>query len=119
MANVWQSTGIDLTASRELLIARYAAGAGDMTRGRSFVLRDVVDNPAVRQAQYNPSFVLMEYFGYLRRDPDPGGYSYWLDILNNREAGNYRGMACAFITSEEYQHRFSPLVSYTNSDCGR
>ncbi len=118
LANIWQVTGIDLTANRETLIAHYATGGSDVNRSRSLVLRDVVDNALVRQAQYNPSFVLMEYFGYLRRDPDSDGYSYWLDLLNNREAGNYRGMVCAFITSEEYQRRFSAVVSYSNRDCG-
>jgi dipeptidyl aminopeptidase/acylaminoacyl peptidase len=38
--------------------------------------------------EYNPAFVLMQYFGYLRRDPDEGGYFFWLDVLNNRVPGS-------------------------------
>jgi Domain of unknown function (DUF4214) len=61
----------------------------------------------------------MQYFGYLRRDPELGGYNFWLDVLNNRVPGNYRSMICAFLTSAEYQHRFSSVITRTNADCGR
>jgi hypothetical protein len=61
----------------------------------------------------------MEYFGYLRRDQDQDGYDFWLDVLNNREPGNLRGMACAFLTSTEYQQRFSYIVTHHNAECGR
>jgi hypothetical protein len=60
----------------------------------------------------------MEYFGYLRREIDQGGYAYWLDVLNNGTAGNYRGMVCAFLTSSEYQLRFSTVVTRSNAECG-
>ena len=66
---------------------------------------------------YNQSFVLMEYFGYLRRDPDRAGAEFWLNVLDTRETGNYRGMVCAFITSSEYQRRFSPLVTRNDQEC--
>jgi hypothetical protein len=61
----------------------------------------------------------MEYFAYLRRDPDPGGYAFWLDVLNYRDPGNFRSIVCAFITSTEYQKRFSSMVTYSNAECGR
>ena len=38
----------------------------------------------------------MQYFGYLRRDPDQGGYDFWLGIVNNPSASNYRSMVCGF-----------------------
>ena len=69
-------------------------------------------------SQYNPAFVLMQYFGYLRRNVDPAGYAFWLDVVNNREPNNYRAMVCAFITSSEYQLRFGTDVTRTNRDCG-
>jgi hypothetical protein len=34
------------------------------------VLRKIVENPAFKQAEFNRAFVLMEYLGYLRRNPD-------------------------------------------------
>jgi hypothetical protein len=61
----------------------------------------------------------MEYFGYLRRDPEADGYKFWLNVLSNQEPGNYRGMVCSFITSQEYQERFSPVVLHSNRDCAR
>jgi hypothetical protein len=84
---------------------------------RAEVLRDVIEIPQFRARELNPSFVLMQYFGYLRRDPDPDGYAFWLDVLNNREPNNYLAMVCAFITSAEYQQRFSPIITRGNSEC--
>lgn len=88
-----------------------------MNQSRSLVLRDLAENTALSATTYNPSFVLMEYFGYLRRDPDPSGYDFWLRTLNTAPA-NFRGMVCAFVTSAEYQHRFSSVLSHTNGECG-
>jgi hypothetical protein len=82
-------------------------------------LRALTESAAFRQVEYNGAFVLSEYFSYLGRDPDAGGYAFWLDVLNNREPGNYRAMVCAFITSAEYQQRFSTIVSRRNRDCGQ
>jgi hypothetical protein len=81
------------------------------------VVQLLADYPEFAQAVFNRSFVLMEYFGYLRRDADAGGYAFWLDVLNNREPNNYRGMVCSFITSAEYQLRFSSIVTRSNAEC--
>jgi hypothetical protein len=77
----------------------------------------VAENQALVAAEYNRAFVLMQYFGYLRRNPDEAGYRFWLNVLDNREPGNFRGMVCSFITSEEYQRRFSSVIAHTNSEC--
>ncbi|HSK64610.1 MAG TPA: NF038122 family metalloprotease, partial [Pyrinomonadaceae bacterium] len=55
---------------------------------------------------FNAAFVQMEYFGYLQRDPDPGGYDFWLGKLN--QFGDWRNaeMVRAFIVSPEYRSRF-------------
>jgi hypothetical protein len=86
-------------------------------RTRAHVLLNVVNLPAFRQREYNPSFVLMQYFGYLRRDADQNGYDFWLNTLNQQPA-NALGMVCAFITSNEYQLRFSNVVTRSNAECG-
>jgi hypothetical protein len=54
-------------------------------------------------------FVMMEYFGYLRRDPDEAGYRFWLNKLN-QFGGNFEQaeMVKAFINSGEYRARFVP-----------
>jgi len=105
-------SGADLSSLRNTMLSDYDKG------GRSLVVSDAVQATEFAQAEYNKAFVLMEYFGYLRRNPDTGGYDFWLNLLNGREAGNYRGMVCAFITSTEYQRRFSTLITHSNSECG-
>ena len=85
------------------------------TETRASVLRKVTDNAAFKTRETNNAFVLMEYFGYLRRDTDTGGYAFWLNILNR--TGNFRGMVCAFITSAEYQDRFSPVRTRNDIIC--
>lgn len=93
----------------------------DGIKSRADVLLDVIEVPAFKTREYNQAFVLMQYYGYLRRDPDPGGYQFWLNILNNalpNDASGHRAMVCAFITSDEYQDRFSPVRTHTNSECG-
>lgn len=84
---------------------------------KELIVAQLVEYPDFAAAVYNRSFVIMEYFGYLRRDPDADGYTFWLDVLNNREPNNYRGMVCSFITSAEYQQRFSPVITRTNAEC--
>jgi len=103
-------------------------------RTRALILRDVIEIPDFKNipnpndpryseikqtSQYNPAFVLMQYFGYLRRDVDRDGYDFWLDVINNREPNNYHGMVCSFITSTEYQLRFGSVVTRSNADCGQ
>jgi uncharacterized repeat protein (TIGR01451 family) len=117
-----QASGVDLSSQRDSLIGRYNTGAS-RTESRTFVLRDVTDTAAVRDANYSGAFVLAEYFSYLHRNPDQGGYNFWLNVLNdsgrNGDSGNYRGMVCAFITSTEYQRRFSVVVSHSNAECSQ
>ncbi len=111
-----RASGIDLGSERANLINAYNLGA-DMTASRASVVRTLADNAAYKQSQYNSAFVLTEYFAYLRRDIDQSGYDFWVNVLNNGDAGNYRGMVCSFITSTEYQRRFSERVSRSNSEC--
>ncbi|HEV7857967.1 MAG TPA: DUF4214 domain-containing protein, partial [Pyrinomonadaceae bacterium] len=118
LANVRQASGVDLSGQRNTLIATYHTGA-DQNQSRSIALRELIDESALRDAEYNSSFVLMEYFGYLKRDPDADGYRFWLNVLDNKEPGNYRGMVCSFITSTEYQSRFASVISHSNRECGQ
>jgi len=104
---------IPYTTQRQRLISDMQNG-----KSRAQVLRDVIEIADFKTREYNPSFVLMQYFGYLHRDPDQGGYDFWLNVLNNREPNNYRGMVCSFITSREYQERFGLLLRRSNADCG-
>jgi glucose/arabinose dehydrogenase len=113
-----QAVGVNLNSERANLIGTYN-GAGNTVDSRAAVLRSVADNTTFKQAQYNPAFVLTEYFSYLKRDADQLGYNFWLNVLNNGDVNNYRGMVCSFITSTEYQRRFSNVVSHGNGECGQ
>ena len=95
-------TGAERTA------AVNAFGAGG-TAGRAAALRSVADSSSLRTAEFSSSFVLLEYFGYLRRNPDPAGYNFWLNKLNAFN-GNFVNaeMVKAFISSSEYRRRFGP-----------
>jgi len=113
-----ESLAIDLAQQRPGLINRYNF-AGSSDAGRAAVLRDLAENSEVAKATYNPSFVLMEYFGYLQRDADPNGLDFWVNTLDQQDSGRYRRMVCSFITSAEYQRRFSPVVTHSNAECGQ
>ncbi len=94
-------------------------GAGNTadTAARARALRRVAENGALADAEKNKAFVLMQYFGYLRRNPydapeptlDFQGYNFWLGKLNQFN-GNFveAEMVKAFIISGEYRQRFGP-----------
>ena len=116
IASIQQASNVNLSSQRSVLINRYNAGT-DLNQRRAFALREAIEHTLFKTAEYNPTFVLMQYFGYLRREPDQGGYDFWLDVINNRIPNNYTSMICGFVTSAEYQLRFAPVVSRTNADC--
>ncbi len=110
---LFDSAGLTpFTADRQRL-------AQDMRNGktRAQVLTEVIEISAFRTREFNPAFVLLQYFAYLGRDPDAAGFAFWLDVVNNRQPNNYTGMVCAFITSTEYQTRFSSVVTQSNAQC--
>jgi hypothetical protein len=89
-------------------------------QGRAAILGQLADNKSLIDAEYNRSFVRTEYFGYLRRDPDPGGFDFWLGQVNSfplRDVKIQHAMVCSFITSAEYQTRFSSVATHTNAEC--
>jgi hypothetical protein len=121
LATVLQNSGVDLSGQRTSLTEEFNqcvivdASPPAICRARS--VRRIVELPGFVQAEYNRSFVLAEYFGYLHREPDAAGYQFWLNVLDNRQPGNYRGMVCSFITSIEYQMHFGASPTRSNSNC--
>ncbi|HEX7314623.1 MAG TPA: Calx-beta domain-containing protein [Pyrinomonadaceae bacterium] len=104
------NTGGALTqVERDQLVADLKSGA----KTRAQVLRAVADNTEFQRRQSSRAFVLMQYFGYLRRAPDSPpdadfvGYNFWLGKLNEFN-GNFieAEMVKAFVTSIEYKQRF-------------
>jgi hypothetical protein len=98
------NTGVSfLQSERDALVNDLSSG----TSTRAEVLRQIAENEGFVTAKRNEVFVMMEYFGYLRRDPDESGYRFWLNKLNQFN-GNFEQaeMVKAFITSGEYRRRF-------------
>ena len=88
---------------RDALVEGLRAGA----ETRPTVFLKVADDEQFKAALFDQVFVLMQYYGYLRREPDFNGYGFWLNKLNQFN-GNYidAEMVNAFITSSEYRSRF-------------
>lgn len=98
------ATLFPFTAERQQLAADLRNGV----KTRAQVLSAVIEIAAFKTREFNPAFVLSQYFGYLQRDPDAAGFNFWLDVISNRDVNNYLGMVQAFITSPEYRRRFGP-----------
>ena len=73
---------------------------------RAQVLRQIAESPEVDARFSNEAFVVMQYFGYLRRDPD-ALYQNWIQTMN-ADPSNYRQMVSGFMNSAEYRFRFGP-----------
>jgi hypothetical protein len=117
---LFQTTGVNASAAeRTALVNGLTLG----TETRASVLQKVVDGTVVLgegnqqftttygqafyNAELNQAFVQLEYFGYMKRDPDEAGYAFWLGKLNQFN-GNFVNaeMVLAFIQSPEYRARF-------------
>jgi Calx-beta domain len=104
------------SSDRNAAIGEFVAATDTKdTAARGRALRRVAENSTLNQQEFNRAFVLMQYFGYLRRNPndpqdtDYTGYDFWLTKLNqfNGDFVNAE-MVKAFIASGEYRNRFGP-----------
>jgi hypothetical protein len=104
------NTGGSLSqAERDSLVAGLTGG----TETRATALRKAADDADFRARETSRAFVQMQYFGYLRRNPDDApdsdfaGYNFWLGKLDEF-GGDYRRaeMVRAFLVSTEYRRRF-------------
>jgi hypothetical protein len=106
------------TTDRNAAINEFGTAANTVdsaARGRA--LRRVAENSILNQQETSKAFVLMQYFGYLRRNPNDApeqglnfnGYNFWLNKLNQFN-GNFVNaeMVKAFLASTEYRKRFGP-----------
>lgn len=111
VTELFANTGVTPSAA-ELndLVSRLDAGLE--TRGSA--LRKVAENVQFNQQEKNPAFVLMQYFGYLHRNPDEGpdhdmsGFNFWLHKLDDNGGDFHRAeMVKSFLVSGEYRDRFN------------
>jgi hypothetical protein len=104
-----QAAGITV-ASRAQLVAQMQTGALSPAQ----TLRAFIETDEITAKFFYRGFVAMQYFGYLRRDPEPAGYDDWVDVLTNGRASagiapnDYRHLINGFIYSLEYRGRFGP-----------
>jgi photosystem II stability/assembly factor-like uncharacterized protein len=106
------SGGVLSQSERDQLVAELTS-APTVTQGRASVLRKVADDADMKNNESSRAFVLMQYYGYMRRNPDDPqdtdfrGWEFWLNKLNQFN-GNFvdAEMVKAFITSGEYSDRF-------------
>jgi hypothetical protein len=111
--NLFAAAGVTPTsAERQAAVNAFGVGGA---AGRTAAVRSVSDAASLRSAEFNAAFVLVQYFGYLRRDPtaapDNGdaGYQFWLAKLNLFNGDFIQAeMVKAFINSTEYRQRFGP-----------
>jgi hypothetical protein len=109
---LYAAAGVELR-NEDLDNALQAFRAMSPTAARAHVLQALVESETLRRRETNRAFVLMQYFGYLRRDPDAApdadfsGYQFWLSKLEEF-GGDYRRaeMVKAFLDSDEYRRRF-------------
>ncbi len=103
--------GVLDAAERQALINDLTAN--NTAAGRASVLRRVADDQTLKDREFNKAFVLMQYFGYLKRNPDDlpdrnyDGLRFWLTKLNDHAGDFVRAeMVKAFLVSIEYRSRF-------------
>jgi len=109
--------GSVLSATDRATAIALFGGASDTNNltARAQALRQAAENQNLYNAEFNRAFVLMQFFGYLRRNPndapdsDYTGFDFWQTKLNQFN-GNFVAaeMVKAFITSSEYRNRFGP-----------
>ena len=93
---------------RQELIDRMANG--QFTAAQT--MRAFIEQKVVWDTYFYRAFVAMQYFGYLRRDPEPAGYDDWVRVLTSGDAptgiqpGDYRHLIFGFVYSVEYRERF-------------
>lgn len=99
-------------ASKQSLITNLQ----NATKTPAKTLEDFILTPemsAVGTPLYDRGFITMQYLGYLRRDPDAGGYAFWQGQLMNQNSAHYhdyRFMVGGFLQSDEYRFRLA-LIS--------
>ena len=122
LATIKNDIGPDLTSQRNALINLFNSG------GRGAVIyrladdnsANPIDNRSFIDAEYNRAFVFTQYAGYLRRNADMAGFLFWLGNVSSaplRDVPRQHAMVCSFITSAEYQNRFSPVLTHSKLEC--
>lgn len=101
--NISATAGITLSNRNQIITDLTNAGNTDAARG--VAMKAIVESQEEQNKEFNPSFVYMQYVGYLRRFPDQGGFTNWLNYLNAHPS-DFNTMVWGFVDSGEYRNRF-------------
>jgi hypothetical protein len=99
--NLLEQTALVPLPNKQALINDLA----NNTKTRAQVLRIVMETVEVYAKYFNEAFIVMNYFGFLRRNPD-AAFQVWIDLFNH--TNDYRLIINGFINSNEYKQRFGP-----------
>src|SRR5260370_25656542 len=97
-----QTAGVTLSSRQSMI-----DGLNNSTLTRAQVLRQIVESTEGSQKYFNRGFAVMEYFGYMRRDPD-ALYLDWITVRNT--IGNPRAIVTGFINSTKYRTSVCPPI---------
>ncbi len=113
------TAGVTLPASPAVVVGPTQYGRAELINLRATgqlnlvqTVKAFVEQKVVYDKEYPSGFVTMQYFNYLKRNPDMAGRADWIDVLvNGRPAqgiapGNFRHLIFGFIYSVEYRQRF-------------
>ena len=111
------NAGGPLSPSEKVTAVGLFGGALDTanTTARAQVLRSVAEDQDLYDAEFDKAFVLMEYYGYLLRNPydppettlDYSGFNFWLNKLKTHNGDYVKAeMVRSFLVSSEYRQRF-------------
>jgi hypothetical protein len=102
-----------LERTANVRLANHAQLVSEMSSGvrtAAQTLRAFIESAEVQNAFFYRGFVTMQYFGYLRRDPEQSGFEAWVNVLTNGngavQPGDYRTLIFGFLHSNEYRNRF-------------
>jgi hypothetical protein len=102
--------------NRAAALSEFDSAPPNDNTARGHALRLVAEDAMLYQQEFNKAFVLMQYFGYLQRNPydppektlDYSGYNFWLQKLNDFNGDYIKAeMVKAFLSSDEYRQRFA------------
>jgi hypothetical protein len=112
---LYQHANLTGTQQERLDAIAYFGGAATAvnTGARAQALLRVTQSGDFQAREANRAFVQIEYFGYLRRNPNDApdnsfaGYNFWVNKLNQFNGDFLQAeMVKAFLNSLEYRRRF-------------
>jgi hypothetical protein len=102
LKNLASTSAVKLDKRRPTMVAELNGGGS-----RASVVRELAEDQALAEAEYNRAFVLLHYFAYLKRDPEAADLAFWVDALDRNAPNAGVDMVRTLINSKEYRARFA------------